>query len=121
MKLEKKKLMLLLLLNSVLLLTLYFVGVYAFSIPMEIVYVVAGTALGLYYVIYNKGFTRRGVTPEMLPVTMSAAEKQALIEDGKRRMEKSRWVLTLLVPLLLTLSIDLMIMFVFPLMGGLFS
>ena len=118
MKPEKKKLMLQLFINSALLITLYFVAVYGLTFPMEIVYLAASAVLGLYFVIYNKGFTRRGVTPEMLPATMSAAEKQAFIEDGERRMEKSRWVLTFLVPMLLSLCVDLLIMLVFPMLGG---
>ena len=111
---KKKKLLLQLAISAVLLLTAYFVGVYAFSVPMEIPYVVAGTTLGLYYVIYNRGFSRRNVTPDMLPDTMSVEEKQAFIEDGKRRSERSRWVLIVLLPMIFALIIDLAILFVVP-------
>lgn len=121
MKPEKKRLMLQLLINSILLISLYFIGVYAFGIPMEIIYIIVGTSLGLYFVIYNKGFTRKDVTPDMLPDTMTAAEKQAYIEDGKMRLRKSRWVLTILVPVISAIAIDLCILFLFPQLETLFS
>ena len=52
------------------------------------------------YVIYNRGFSRRGVTAEMLPDTMSAEEKCEFIADGERRLKKSKWMLTVLFPMI---------------------
>ena len=62
--------------------------------------------------IYNKGFSAKDVTPDMLPDTMSQDEKQAFIEDGKLRLRRSRWMLTLLIPIILTIACDMFYLFV---------
>ncbi len=108
------------LLNCILFPTLYFFVVPVFP-PVMILYLVAGTALAFVYVIYNKGFSGKGVTPEMLPDTMPYEEKLAFIEDSKNRAHASRWMLTLLFPILLTLMLEMMVQFLFPMLRGLFS
>ena len=54
-----------------------------YTLHILIIYSVLATVSTLTYVIYNRGFSRRGLTPEMLPDTMSAEEKQEFIEDGE--------------------------------------
>ena len=118
MKPETKKLMLCLLANTVLMIALYFAIPALTRFPyMPQVYLVAGAGLGIYYVIYNKGLTGRGVTPEMLPGTMTREEKEAWIEDSRLRLRKSRWVLTLVLPIALTLAVDIVLMFLLPMLG----
>ncbi len=122
MKSETKKLMLCLLANTVLMIALYFAIPALTRFPyMPQVYLAAGAGLGIYYVIYNRGFTGKGVTPEQLPDTMSLAEKQKFIEDSQERMQKSRWVLTVLIPILFTYMIDMVYLFVFPYFANLFA
>ena len=58
------------------------------------------------YVIYNRGFSRMNITPEMLPSSMSSEEKEAFIEDGKQRLERSKWMLLIIFPLLMTFILD---------------
>jgi hypothetical protein len=70
------------------------------------VYVVITTVLALTYIIYNRGLSRRGVTVEMLPDTMSAAEKEEFIADAERRMKNSKWILALLIPFIFTFLFD---------------
>ncbi|MBQ7346772.1 MAG: hypothetical protein IJW55_02350 [Clostridia bacterium] len=118
---ETKKLLIYLLINSVILIVLYY------WIPsmvdfgyMPAIYLVAGVGLTLYYVIYNRGFVAKNATPEMLPNHMSPIEKQKLIEDAKLREHKSRWVLTLLVPIILTFLADMVYLFIFPYFEELF-
>ena len=119
MKQDSKKLMLHLLINSVILVTLYFVISEAFGFPyIMFVYLAAGAGLGLYYVIYNRGRLGKNVTPEMLPDTMSLAEKQEFLNDCKSRMKKSRWVLTLLIPIILTFIVDIAYLFFIPMITG---
>lgn len=65
------------------------------------------------YVIYNRGFSRMNVTPEMLPNSMSAEEKEAFINDGKARIEKSKWMLTIIFPLLMTFILDTLNIYIF--------
>ena len=59
------------------------------------------------YIIYNRGFSRMSVTPEMLPASMSAEEKEEFIENGKVRLEKSKWMLLIIFPLLMTFIFDI--------------
>lgn len=110
---EKKVLMARLLANCVAMLIIYFVVAIRFQFGYIFhIYVALGVVLGLSYVIYNKGFSSKDVTPDMLPDTMSQAEKQAFIEDGKLRLRKSRWMLTLLLPIILTIACDMFYLFV---------
>ena len=75
-------------------------------------YLTLAAVLTVAYVVYNRGFSRRGVTADMLPDTMSAQEKCEFIADGERRMKKSKWMLTILFPLLVTFGFDIMELFV---------
>ncbi len=120
MKNQTKQLGLLMLLNCILFPALYFFVVPTFP-PIMIIYLVLGTVQAFVYVIYNKGFSGKGVTPEMLPDTMPYEEKLAFIEDSKRRMHRSRWMLTLIFPILLTFMLEMMVQFLFPMLKGLFS
>ena len=70
------------------------------------VYAIIATALALTYIIYNRGLSRRGVTIEMLPDTMSEAEKEEFIADADRRMKRSKWILALLIPFIFTFLFD---------------
>ncbi|MBQ8345183.1 MAG: hypothetical protein IJY42_02840 [Clostridia bacterium] len=85
------------------------VGYYAFFAFLGVT-----TVLIFTYVIYNRGFSRRGVTREMLPDTMSEEEKTEFIEDGKRRMKRSSWMLVVLLALVTALLVDAMELIVFP-------
>lgn len=63
------------------------------------------------YIIYNRAFSRRGVTAEMLPDSMSDNEKREFIEDGERRLQKSKWMILIIFPLVMTFIIDTMLIF----------
>ena len=64
------------------------------------------------YIIYNRGFSRMSVTPEMLPASMSPEEKEEFIENGKVRLEKSKWMLLIIFPLLMTFILDVVGIFI---------
>jgi len=81
------------------------------------IYLIVGAILGIVYVIYNRGFSAKGVTPEMLPDTMSYEEKLAFIENGKQRLKRSRWMLTLILPIIVTLCIDMIYILLLPMLG----
>ena len=116
MKKDTKTLLLYLLINTVALIAIYYLVAKVFPyIPL--VYLLVGGALGLYYVIYNKGLTGRGVTPEMLPDSMTREEKEAWIEERRNLLTKSRWMLTLIFPIALTLTVDVVLMFLLPMLG----
>lgn len=73
------------------------------------------------FVVYNRAFTRRGITPEMLPDTMSAVEKAEYINDGKARLERSKWMLSVIIPLLVTIALDAIYLFTWPTVQNLFN
>ena len=64
------------------------------------------------YIVYNRAFSRMNVTPEMLPASMSFEEKEAFIHDGKMRLEKSKWMLLIIFPLLMTFILDVLGIFI---------
>ncbi len=119
MRPEAKRNIYLLLINSVLFVALYFAVASRFPYIL-ILYFAAAVVFAFTYVIYNKGFSGRGVTPEMLPDTMSPEEKQKFIDDSRRRMQKSGWMLTILFPLLLALMLDMMGQFLLPMLKDFF-
>lgn len=106
---KNKKYILPLIINTIL-----FFGVYSFLVRLskDIMMITLWTYFALTlifsfaYIIYNRGFSRMNVTPEMLPASMSAEEKDEFIEDGKRRLEKSKWMLLIIFPLLMTFIFD---------------
>ena len=121
MKPEGKKLLVHLLLNSVILITLYFL--IPTLVPfyyMPHIYLILGAFLALYYVIYNRGFVAKNASPDELPAHMSPIQKQAFIEDGRRRFQQSKWVLTWLIPIILTFLADCIYLYLFPYFEGMF-
>ena len=77
-------------------------GIYAF--------ITAASVIG--YVIYNRGFSRSGVTREMLPPDWSEEKKTEFIEDAKKRSERSRWLLVIAFAFLFTFAFDAFDLFV---------
>lgn len=116
----QRKLLLILLLNTILFATAYFTIARYFPY-IQVVYLGLAGAIALVYIIYNRGFSRRNVHPEQLPDTMTNEEKTAWIEDGERRLKRSRWVLTILLPLILTFLMDLIYLYLYPMVEKLFT
>ena len=109
---EKKALMWRLLLHCVIILAIYFILVALHFEYIFHIYVGVGAVLGLSFVIYNRGFAAKGITPEMLPDSMTPIEKQEYIEAAKLRLKKSRWMLTVLIPIILAIACDMFYLFV---------
>ena len=109
---EKKALMWRLLLHCVIILAIYFILVAIHFEYIFHIYAGVGAVLGLSFVIYNRGFAAKGITPEMLPDSMTPLEKQKYIEDAKLRLKKSRWMLTVLIPIILAIACDMFYLFV---------
>ncbi len=83
-------------------------------------YMAVFTVLLVIYILYNRCFARRGVTPQMLPAEWSDEEKSAWIEDGRRRLTRSRWMLMLIFAIGFTFAFDAMELFVLPFFQNLF-
>ncbi|MBR3893969.1 MAG: hypothetical protein IKJ35_02365 [Clostridia bacterium] len=119
---ETKRVLIFLLINSVIMIFLYFWLPTQWHFEyLPAIYLVVGVIFALYYVIYNRGFVFKNATPEMPPSHLSMIEKQRLIEDAKLREKKSRWTLTLVVPILLTFLADMVYLFIFPYFERMFA
>ena len=70
-----------------------------------IIYMVLAAICVFTYVIYNRGMSRVNVTPEMLPDDWSDEQKQEFIDDGKRRLQRSKPLLMLTFAFAFTFSV----------------
>ncbi|MBO5354783.1 MAG: hypothetical protein J6B09_01795 [Clostridia bacterium] len=77
---------------------------FAFVVMVSYLALLLGFVLA--YLIYNRFLYRKGVTPEQLPTEWSAEQKVAFLADGERRLQRSKWMLTIIFPLLFTFLID---------------
>ena len=117
---SNKRYLLLLIVNTVLFFVIYRVPLaYAeltdktfAAFVVMVLYLLLLLCFGFAYLIYNRFLYRKGVTPEQLPDDWSAAQKIAFIEDGKRRLERSKWMLTIIFPLLFTFLFDAVDLFI---------
>ena len=84
------------------------------------VYLATATVLIIAYVIYNRGFARRGLTEEMLPDEWSDEKKKEYIEDGEQRLKKSRPLLILIFAFAFTFVVDIFELFAIPFIKDIF-
>ena len=119
MKPENKWLALLLLGNSILFSVAYFALATVF--PIYIPYLVIGAVMTLAFVIYNRGFSRKSITPEMLPDSWSAEKKTEFIEDGKYRLMKSKPLLILVIAFFFTFAAEAVELIVIPFFADFFG
>ncbi len=103
-------LLILLILNTAVILISYFILVNMFQYAF-LFYYGALAILALTYVIYNRGFAADRVTPEMFPPDTSLVKIQEFFEKRDRRKQASKWMLTLIIPLVFTFLIDVIILF----------
>lgn len=134
---EAQKHAILLAVNSILLLFIYFgsLEIRVEVIPAGVltpypimigqcVYLAYWIAFGAFliaYIGYNRAFKFKGVTAEMLPDTMTEEQKADFIADVKRRAEKSKWMISVIVPLLVTVAADAIYLFTWPMVQNLFN
>lgn len=78
-----------------------------------VVYFALLLGFALAYLIYNRFFYRHGLTKEQLSDEWSDEEKEAFLADAALRMQKSKWMLTIIIPLLFTFLIDSLQLFIF--------
>ena len=103
---------------SVIVFTIYriLLNFYYFEIILGI-YMGITTALLLAYLIYNRGFSRKDVTIEMLPLDWSEDRKRNFIDNAEKRVQKSRWLFVILLSFILTFVFDAIDLFVRPLLA----
>lgn len=126
---EKKRLILTVAANSALLSLIYFGACYGITDPalwpipliVSVGYWVAFAAFLIAYVIYNRAFSRRNLTPDMLPRDWSLEKREEYVADGKRRLERSKWMLSVIIPLLVPIALDALYLFTLPIIQNLFG
>ena len=96
------------------------------AFPVMIVYMAALAGFLIAYIVYNRAFAHRNVTEDMLPADWSAEKKRAFVEEHNARTEKSRWMLTVIIPLVLVFMADALYLFVWDgwlgnMLGSLYS
>ncbi len=80
--------------------------------PIHIAYMAIFGASLVVYIIYNRAFTRKNITYEMLPDVWSAEQKTAYILDGQERLKRSEWLMYIIIPFLVPIGIDALYLFV---------
>ncbi len=105
---EAKRLVLWLLVSTVLSFLIYYTCVSLRFPYIFFVYIALAAGFFIGYLIYNQGFVLRDATPEMLDDRLSSEEKEQMLEDAKARMHRSRWMLTIIIPLVVTVLVDVL-------------
>ncbi len=103
---EAKKTAMLLLMNTMLALLIYFGCIALGFSAIFFVFITLAAVLLLVYVIYNQGFVLRGATPEMLDESLPVEERQAMIDKAAVRYSSSRWMMTVIIPLIVAVLAD---------------
>ena len=108
----KRRLVMVLLLTTVLLVLYYGGMALGFVREVMIVYFVAFGVLLVGYLAYNRGFVNKNITEDDLPNDWTPEKKHAFVEGNRRRAEKSRWMLTLIIPFVLVFMAEALYLFV---------
>ncbi len=113
---KAKKLAISLAVNSLILMFIYYgsmgIGSPILSTVVMVGYMIIFGGFLIAYIAYNRAFSRRSVTEDMLPASWSGEQKQKYINDGKLREEKSRWMLSVIIPFLITFIAEALYLFV---------
>ena len=117
----------LVLLFSLILSCMIVYGLYRFLIAtvnpeaVLISYMAVATVVIFWYVIYNRGFSRKGITPDMLPASWDEDKKAEFIEDGKRRLVRSKPLLILVIAFIFTFALEAFELFALPFFADIFG
>lgn len=76
-------------------------------------YMISLTVLIFVYIIYNRGFSRKGVTEDMLPMEWTHEQKREFMESGEKRLQRSKWMLVFILALTFTFIVEAFVLFVF--------
>ena len=115
------RLLLILVLNTALSLGLYELGNYYRFYPTFWIYFALTLGFTLAYLIYNRGLARDKITPEMLGSDWSDEQKREFFADRDKRKKGSKWMLTIIIPLFLTLAFDAVNLFYIDTLKGFFK
>lgn len=94
---------------------LYYAGMTDNTLPSFVVMVLYFALLlgfTLAYFIYNRFFYRKGLVAQQLPDAWSDEEKAAFLADGERRLQRSKWMILVIFPLIFTFLMDAIDLFI---------
>jgi hypothetical protein len=77
-----------------------------------VAYFLVFAVLIVVYLAYNRGFVNKDVTVEMLPPDWSEEKKQSFVTANRERAEKSRWMLTVIIPFVIVFMCEALYLFV---------
>jgi 4-hydroxybenzoate polyprenyltransferase len=121
LKPEFNKNLLMLAVNTVILMVIYFYIPQQFEFPyIPHIYLAVGGILAITYIAYNRGITKR-LTPDMLSDEIPFEQRERFAQESNSRLERSKWMLTLLIPILVVFAVDMVYLFVVPLFSGWFQ
>ena len=106
--------------SSVIVYGTYRILIDRFYLSVLIAYMAVETIFILAYLIYNRGFSRKGVTREMLPEDWDEEKKDKFIASGEERFKKSRWMLVIILAFLFTFFAEIIELYFIPFLVGLF-
>lgn len=113
---KTKKEMLIIVALSLAFMFFYFAAAYIpvpyVSFIVMILYMLALAGFAVAYIAYNYAFTRKDVTTDMLPDDWSDEKKHEFIQKGKDRAQKSRWMIFVIFPLIVTFMADVLYLFI---------
>jgi hypothetical protein len=122
---EAKKRAALLVFNTLILTFIYFgsmgINQPILALIVNVGYWIVLAVLVIIYVIYNRGFTQKNLTAEMLPDSWDAEKKAKYIEGAQRRDRNSRWMLTVIIPIMIPIMLDAISLFTWPIIQNLFG
>lgn len=75
-------------------------------------YAVLLVGFTLAYLIYNRFLYRKGLTKEDLNPEWTEEQKEAFLADGEERLERSKWMMVIILPLVLTFLFDAVDLFI---------
>lgn len=75
-------------------------------------YAVLLVGFTLAYLIYNRFLYRKGLTKEDLNPEWTEEQKEAFLADGEERLERSKWMMVIILPLVLTFLFDAIDLFI---------
>lgn len=107
--------------NFVLFFLLYALGINFNALVTFIIYGIVTAGFVFSYLIYNRGLSRLRVTPDMCPPEWPEDKKLEFVADGKRRIEKSKWMLTVIIPLIAIYGYEVVDQFIIPAMKAFFA
>ena len=106
-------------LNTIIFFALYRVLVArGYFVPVFTVYGIALLGLTAGYIIYNRALVPSHISREQLPDDWDEAKKDAFFADAERRLERSKWMLTLIFPLCITFAYEVIEVMLFPVWFG---